>query len=388
MLVLALANLSHRKIRSCLSILAVAIAITLLLVLVGLATGTLNDVSDRMQSVQAEILVRDAHFDLGSMTGGKLWDKEIPLIQNLTLDAHPAVQRVMPVFLGRVQLAGLSQNVFGVQPEDFKFFAGDRKLVVGTVFRDLAAPNPNPTLDATEPVTVPLIIDERLSHASGLKLGDTTEFADLTARVVGIVQTGVAGRVFAPINLLRSINGVGGRTAHMFFVKAANGLNTEQLQRLCEKIETVTHRDASLVALYGQVLAENYRPLTIFMSLVSIIALVICFLFILVTIYTSVLERGREMAILQSLGAARHTIMRQTLQESLIICIIGTLVGIILAYAARTAIETFQPLMNVEIKPYWLMIAALVGLAGGIVSALYPSYLALRQDPVVALSYE
>ena len=76
MIVLAVSNLTHRKVRTCLSVLAVAIAITLLLVLVGLSHGTLNEVSGRMESVEAEIVVRDRHFDLGSMSGGKLWEKE------------------------------------------------------------------------------------------------------------------------------------------------------------------------------------------------------------------------------------------------------------------------------------------------------------------------
>ena len=90
---LAISNLTHRKVRSGLSILAVAIAITLLLILVGLSNGTLNEVSDRMQSVDAEIVVRDKHFDLGSISGGKLWEKEMATIAGLQIDSQLAVEK-------------------------------------------------------------------------------------------------------------------------------------------------------------------------------------------------------------------------------------------------------------------------------------------------------
>jgi len=392
MLRLAIANLIHRKVRTALSMLAVAIAITLLLVLVGLSNGTLNEISQRMQSVEAEIVIRDKHFDLGSLSGGKLWEKEIPRLHELQIEGTRAVKHVMPVFLGRVKLANLSQNVFGVHPADFAYFAGPRKLIVGELFQDVDSPTwfLHPAQPEAKPgkTELPLIIDQRLARAAHLKLGDTALYGDITSRIVAIVETGVAGRVFAPINLLRGANGVTAPTAHMFFLKAADNLSTEQLQELCELIEQRSKRSATLVANYSQVLAANFRNLTIFVSLVSIIALIICFLFILVTIYTIVLERSREIAIMQSLGAGRRLILWQTLQEAMMICIAGTALGIGLAFAGRWLIQTAQPLMTVEIHAPWLGIAAAIALAGGILSALYPGYLALKHDPVETLSFE
>ena len=284
MLLLAWANLTHCKVRSFLSILAVAIAITLLLILVGLSRGTLNEVSGRMKSVQAEIVVRDRHFDLGSMSGAKLWEKEIAQIMEIQIDDIAAVTHVIPVFLGRMKLAGLSQNVFGVRPDDFIHFSGPKTLIDGSIFQDINTPQQ--ALDALENsssapgnFTLPLIIDQRLSQASRLKIGDDATYGDRPAQIVGLAPTGVAGRVFAPINMLRAINGIGSPTAHMFFVKAHPDLNNDQLQMLCETIDEKIKRSAILVANYHQVLADNFRYLTIFVTLISIIALIICFLF-------------------------------------------------------------------------------------------------------------
>ena len=395
MLRLAIANLTQRKLRSSLSILAVAIAITLLLVLVGLSQGTLNEVSGRMQSVQAEIVVGDRHFDLASYSGGKLWEKEISRLEEIRIGSVRAVERVMPVFMSRMKLGGLSQNVFGVRPDDFSYFSGSRRLLAGEVFDDVGSSEQawekfdNAPESAQRPVVyLPLIIDERLSKAAGLKVGDSAGFGDVPARIVAVVETGVAGRVFAPINLLRAANGIAAPTAHLFFVKANPALDTEQLQQLCEVIEEKTKHTATLVANYHQVLAENFRNLTIFITLVSIIALVIGFLFILVTIYTMVLERSKEIAILRSLGASRAHILAQTVQEALLICAAGTILGCLMAYGVRYLIETIQPLMTVEIRVFWLLLAAGVGLLGGLLSAIYPGYIAFKHDPIEALSFE
>ncbi len=399
MLILALANLTHRKVRSALSVLAVAIAIMLLLVLVGLSNGTLDEISQRMQSVQAEIVVRDQHFDLASMSGGKLWEKEIPRLQQLQIQGQPAVHTVIPVFLARMKLAGLSQNVFGIHPNHFATFAGQRRLLQGHLFADLDSPrhaaqqltsqiDDQSSTNAPPPLDLPLIIDQRLANAAQLHVGDRIAYGNSDAHIVGVIETGVAGRVFAPINRLRASSGIIAPTAHMFFVKAQPTLSNDQLGQLCETIEAATHRSATLVANYHQELADKFRGLTTFMTLVSVIALAICFLFILVTMYTMVLERQKEIAILQSLGAGPANILAQTLQEATLICTFGAALGVLLSFLVRHIIQTFQPLMTVELRLSWTLGAVLIALVGGAVSALYPAYLALRHDPVETLNFE
>ena len=399
MLTLAVANLGHHKVRTTLSVLAVAIAITLLLVLVGLSHGTLNDVSGRMKSVGADVLVSDRSFDVASFSGGKLWEKEIETLRRMTVDGREAVEGVIPVFMGRMKFAGQSQNVFGVRPGDFEYFAGGRKMVAGRVFEDVASPeealglagaeNGDGEEDETKAaLRLPVVVDERLARAGGLKVGDQLQHGSIPVAVVGVVETGVAGRVFAPINMLRGANGVTALTAHLFFVRVADWVEADQMQELCERIGSEMRRSATPLSQYGDVLAENFRSLTLFVSLVSVISLVICFLFIVVTIYTSVLERAREIAILQSLGADRGLIMRQTVQESLLLCAAGTVLGVAAALAVRWGVERALPLMTIEMRASWVAGAAAVGIAGGILSAVYPAYVALRHDPVETLSFE
>lgn len=59
-----------------------------------------------------------------------------------------------------------------------------------------------------------------------------------------------------------------------------------------------------------------------------------------------------------------------------------------MAAGSRWLIQTYQPLMTVEMQAEWLVGALAVGLIGGVLSSLYPGFIALKQDPVEALGYE
>jgi putative ABC transport system permease protein len=74
-------------------------------------------------------------------------------------------------------------------------------------------------------------------------------------------------------------------------------------------------------------------------------------------------------------------------QEAILVSLLGVTVGVALTYIARLGVTRMTTLV-VEVEPRWVVIALLVGLAGGSLGALYPAVRAARQDAVDALSYE
>jgi len=101
-----------------------------------------------------------------------------------------------------------------------------------------------------------------------------------------------------------------------------------------------------------------------------------------------VLERTREIGILKSLGAGRVFLIRQCMTEALILSGLGTGLGIALSYVAKHLIETYRPLMTVDVAPKFLLLGLAVGLLAGVMGALYPAARAVRLDPATALSFE
>jgi putative ABC transport system permease protein len=125
----------------------------------------------------------------------------------------------------------------------------------------------------------------------------------------------------------------------------------------------------------------------VFIKVVVGVATAISMLVILLAMYTTVTERTRQIGILKALGMSKTGIAWVIEQEAMLVSFLGVSVGIALTFAARLGVMRMTSLV-VEVEPLWMLIALLVGLAGGSLGALYPALRAARQDAVDALSYE
>jgi putative ABC transport system permease protein len=101
----------------------------------------------------------------------------------------------------------------------------------------------------------------------------------------------------------------------------------------------------------------------------------------------SVTERTREIGIRKALGARRSDILVQFLIESVIVCLIGGLIGVLFGLGTAALISYFAklpPLMS------WnsVLIAFAFSSAIGIFFGLYPANKAAKLDPIEALRYE
>ncbi len=128
--------------------------------------------------------------------------------------------------------------------------------------------------------------------------------------------------------------------------------------------------------------------LNTFVDSMIALAVAVGFLAIFLSMYTSILERTREIGILKSLGASKTDIIRLVLWESLLLCVVGVGLGIGFCYGGRYLLMEFFPTLTILITVGWLAKAALLGFVGGTLGALYPAWLAARQDAIVALAYE
>jgi putative ABC transport system permease protein len=120
----------------------------------------------------------------------------------------------------------------------------------------------------------------------------------------------------------------------------------------------------------------------------SFLAVLISFMVILLAMYTTVIERTREIGVLKALGAGKMYIIRLVITESFLICLIGVLVGYGFSLLGRFTILTLFPTLTVSLVPRQFVIAALLGIFGGLLGALYPAYRAAKLDPVEALNFE
>jgi putative ABC transport system permease protein len=134
--------------------------------------------------------------------------------------------------------------------------------------------------------------------------------------------------------------------------------------------------------------STNIPGLQTFINAMIALAISIGLLVIFLTMYTTVLERTRDIGVLKSLGASKFLIVRALLTETAALCLLGFLTGIGLSYLVRAGFLTIFPTLSILITPEWIVRAGLIALIGALVGASYPAWVATRKDVVESLSYD
>jgi len=133
---------------------------------------------------------------------------------------------------------------------------------------------------------------------------------------------------------------------------------------------------------------DNIPGFNIALNVVTVIATLVGFLVIFLSMYTAVLERTREIGILKSMGASKQAIVGLVLRESVLMAIVGVALGIGLTYAIHGYLDKKFPTLFFEITQEWLIKASVIAFLGAVLGAAYPALMAARKDPIDALSYE
>ena len=137
---------------------------------------------------------------------------------------------------------------------------------------------------------------------------------------------------------------------------------------------------------------------TVMFIILVLIVLVAAF-GIVSTLIMVVMEKNKDIAILKSMGATAHSIMRIFILEGLIIGFVGTLVGLFGGYALCTLLAKYQFIslpsdvyyisrLPVKMNMLDFVLVAISALGISFIATLYPSWQAARLDPAESLRYE
>jgi len=363
---LIVANILHRPIRTTVSILAVAIEVTLVLMVVGLTSGLLNDAARRTQGIGADIMVqpRGASFFFG------LTSAPMPIKIGDRLAQVPHVLAVTPVLFQSNATGGGIGVIDGIDMESWKRVSGGFFYLAGGPFQG--------PYDA--------LVDDVYAKANHVKLGQTLNLLNQNFRVAGIVEHGKLSRLFIPLSTAQDLSSAHDK-ASIFFVKCTDPAYTDDVLDTFHRLLP----DAQIYSIkqYMTLMSSSNLPeLTYFVTAMIAIAVSIGFLVIFLSMYTTITERTREIGILKSLGASKRYILEIILREAGLLCAAGIVVGLLVSVLARKAFVAAFPTLVVELTLGWGVKAAVLALAGSLVGAFYPALRASRLDPVDALAYE
>lgn len=365
---LVTSNLTHHPGRTAASIAGVAVGVILVVLTVGLVRGMLRERGERDAGVGAEIMVRLNSQQSLSPTSLPL---SIPLTTLDEIRALPGVASVTPVgqdmeMKGDTGL-GLRQ-IDGIEFDSYSAISG-LHIVQG---------EPLPSGGDVA------IIDSREAEKPNRKIGATIDGLGRQLKIIGVYDPAVSSRIKVPLATMQEARAAADRCS-MILVKCQNPEEQEAVaQRILDQnseFRILLTRD--LPSLF----ASGFAGFNVFLNLVAGLAVVISMLIILLTMYTSVSERTRQIGILKSLGASKLFIAGVVEREALLISGFGVVGGLLLALAARWLLINKMGL-SVELETGYIVKAVIGGLISGLVGALYPAMRAASQDPVTALSYE
>ena len=360
-------NLVHRPVRSLISIVAIALEVTLILLIVGLCLGMLQDTRTRTAGIGADVLVRPPGSSfIAGFSGAPISVKVGDVLAKL-----PHVRRVAPV-IQQITSAGSLEIITGVDLPSYESMSAGFRYLEGGPFE--------------QPYDV--LVDDLFAQSKHAKVGDNIEILNHTFRISGIVERGKGGRKFIPLSTLQDLVGAKDK-ATVFYLKLDDPANADAVTDEIKKVPGMENYMATSMAAYlAMVTTSNYPGLSTFIDVVVGISVVIGFIVIFQAMYTAVMERTREIGILKSMGASKLYIVNVILRETVLLAVGGIVLGVVVSLAARAGLANRFPLLQVVVDSTWIVYATLIAIAGAIAGALYPAYKAAQKDPIDALAYE
>jgi putative ABC transport system permease protein len=362
-----LANLLHRPVRSLISIVAVALEVTLILVIVGFSLGILNDSRQRQAGIGADVIVQPPGSSfLTGITGAPVSVKVADILRKL-----PHVAAVTPV-IWQLTTTGTVEVIYGIDLPSFQALSGAFHFIEGAAFHG--------------PYDV--IVDDVFAQSHNVHVGQSIDILNHPFRVIGVVEHGKGARKFVPMGTLQELIGAQGK-ASVFYVKLDNPNNADQVVNDIHKIPGMEKYSVRSMREYLSMMTESKVPgLSTFIGVVIGVAVTIGFIVIFQAMYAAVMERTREIGILKSLGASKLYIVNVILRETALLALVGIALGIAISFGATETLIKKLPTLTVLITARWLLRATLIALGGALVGALYPAFRAARKDPIDALAYE
>src|ERR1700729_2987028 len=345
-------NVLHRPLRTFITVLAVAVEVTLVIIVVGLTSGLLSESAKRIEGVGADIMVQPPQASyLMAFSGAPM-----PIAIADKLAQLEYVQAVAPV-LTQFNTSGI-EIVYGIDKASFNAVTGGFVFHEGHDLRGLDD----------------ILVDDVYAKSKKIKLGQTLQLFNHDFHVVGIVEHGKGARLFVFLSTLQEIGGSHDK-ASVFFIK-------------CDRTDNTPAVTDELKDLLTLMTSSNLPGLAAFINVMIGIAVVIGFLVIFLSMYTTIIERTREIGVLKALGASKGYIVRIVLSETTLLCIGGAVAGVGLSYLMSAIFIKLFPTLTILITPLWVLRAGLIAIVGGLLGAAYPAWMASRKDPVEALAYE
>lgn len=365
MLELVFANLRVRPFRTLISVIGVALGVILVILFTGLARGMSNDMTKRASNWKAEIVfTRPGAMELGSSNASVSTTYATRLLE------IEGVESTVPVIR---QIVNNPKQRWGIQQVD------------GVEWAPFAKMNDMQIL-AGRPATADdeVVLDERYVKDENIKLGDSLEIFGRQYKFVGIFSPPSGARIKMTLAAMQLAQGRPNKCTWIL-VKVKDGADVKAVAAAIDQA-----LPGNTINLTSDLLIdaeERFSALGVFLRVLVGLGAFVSTIFVLLSMYTTITERRKEIGILKSLGASKAFIIRVIEGEAFLIGVLGVGLGLTVSIISSTLISRFFDL-QFEFSRGWLLTAIAIAIGGSLFGALYPAWKAAGIDPVEVMVNE
>ena len=365
MLELVLANLRVRPFRTLISIIGVALGVVLVILFTGLARGMSNDMAKRASNWKAEIVfTRPGAMELTSSNAS------VSTAYAAKLQAIEGVASTVPVIRYITPNSNQRWGVQQIDGVDWQTFAAmnEMEIVAGR------AANANDEV----------ILDERYVKQENVKLGDKIELFGKQYTSVGIFSPPSGARIKMSLGAMQTALEAPNKCTYIL-VKIKDGANVEDVAARIN--QTLPGNKINLTRDLIIDAQDRIPALNTFLKVLVGLGAFVSTIFVLLSMYTTITERRKEIGILKSLGASKSFIIRVIEGEAFMIGVLGVLLGFAVSIAVSYIIaRSFD--LQFEFSRNWILTAIAIAVGGSLFGALYPAWKASAIDPVEVMVNE
>ena len=401
----ALQSLNANKLRSLLTILGIVIGVSSVIALLSIGESAGDSITGEIESIGTNVIY--------ILSGNSEEDVTNP--KDLTLQDAEALSNsrraseiayVAPVITGGSEISygaeGREASILGITP-DYQFVQ-NLSMAEGEFISQAQVEGRSAVV-----VLGPQIAQNLLGRSAGI-IGNTIRIGGYPFRIVGVTEEkgGSAfnnpdSNIYIPISTAQTRLPHGDSPNSVQYILASVA-DAEDADRAIQQITQVlrsTHRipprspdDFRILNQqdFLAVAASITNVLTIFLGGIGAISLLVGGIGIMNIMLVSVTERTREIGLRKALGARKKDILLQFLTESVLLSMIGGILGITLGWiislvVSQIAMQSGTPL-EIIVTANSVLLATLFSAAVGIFFGYYPANRAASLAPVEALRYE